>query len=114
VLGRPPGTEFLDAETGPGNSPPNGKTARRDSNPGIEWPEIPTENGLFEVVSEIRVLGRLDGGVRSRMRTGLHEVSGNFSKKSGQNRLFGSDLLLGIANSAVIQARYTTIKALSC
>jgi hypothetical protein len=76
--------------------------------------KIPAETGLFSIDDRLRGSGRLGGGVRSRMRTGLHKVSGNFSKKSGQNRLFGSDLLLGIANSAVIQACYTTIKALSC
>src|SRR5258705_10077262 len=41
--GWPPGTEFLDAETGRQKSPPKCVNARRDQNPGCEWPEIPAE-----------------------------------------------------------------------
>jgi hypothetical protein len=40
---RLPGTEFLDAETGRQKSPLKCANARRDQNPGIEWPEIPAE-----------------------------------------------------------------------
>ena len=40
---RPPGTEFLDAETGPQISPPKWVSAHRDKNPGNEWSEIPAE-----------------------------------------------------------------------
>src|SRR6202022_3261500 len=39
----PLGTEFLDAETGRQKSPPKCVNARRDQNPGCEWPEIPAE-----------------------------------------------------------------------
>jgi hypothetical protein len=39
----PPGTEFLDAETGPQISPPKWVSAHRDKNPGNEWSEIPAE-----------------------------------------------------------------------
>ena len=38
-----PGTEFLDAETGPQISPPKWVSAHRDKNPGSEWSEIPAE-----------------------------------------------------------------------
>src|SRR6267378_3624142 len=40
---RPPGTEFLDAETGRQKSPPKWVSAHRDKNPGSEWSEIPAE-----------------------------------------------------------------------
>src|SRR6267142_565835 len=40
---RPPGTEFLDAETGRQKPPLECANAQRDQNPGIEWPEIPAE-----------------------------------------------------------------------
>jgi hypothetical protein len=40
---RPPGTEFLDAETRRQKSPPKWVSAHRDKNPGNEWPEIPAE-----------------------------------------------------------------------
>jgi hypothetical protein len=40
---RQPGTEFFDAETGRQKSPLKRANARRDKNPGIEWPEIPAE-----------------------------------------------------------------------
>src|SRR5260370_20062649 len=44
---RPPGTEFLDAETGPQISPPKWVSAHRDKNPGNEWSEIPAETPYF-------------------------------------------------------------------
>src|SRR5258708_33731057 len=40
---RPPGTEFLDAETKRQKSSFKPANARRDQNPGTEWPEIPAE-----------------------------------------------------------------------
>src|ERR1700730_9359086 len=40
---RPPGTEFLDAETRRQISPPKWVSAHRDKNPGNEWSEIPAE-----------------------------------------------------------------------
>jgi hypothetical protein len=40
---RPPGTEFLDAETGRHQPPLKCANAHGDQNPGIEWPEIPAE-----------------------------------------------------------------------
>ena len=40
---RPPGTEFLDAETGCQKSPLKRTNAHRDKNPGMEWPEIRAE-----------------------------------------------------------------------
>jgi hypothetical protein len=40
---RPPGTEFLDAETGRQKWSFKRANARRDQNPRIEWPEIPAE-----------------------------------------------------------------------
>jgi hypothetical protein len=40
---RPPGTEFLDAETGRQKPPLKCANAHRDQNPGIEWPEILAE-----------------------------------------------------------------------
>jgi len=43
VQARPPGTEFLDAETGRQKSPLKCVNAYRDQNPGIERPEIPVE-----------------------------------------------------------------------
>jgi hypothetical protein len=41
--GWPPGTEFLDVETRRQKSPPKWVNARRDQNPGCEWPEIRAE-----------------------------------------------------------------------
>ena len=40
---RPPGTEFLDAETGRQKSPPKQVGAHRDKNPRNEWPKLPVE-----------------------------------------------------------------------
>src|SRR5260221_1864012 len=40
---RPPGTEFLDAETKRQKSSFKRANARRDQNQGTEWPEIPAE-----------------------------------------------------------------------
>ena len=40
---RPPGTEFLDAETGRQKPPLKRTNTHRDQNPGIEWPEIRAE-----------------------------------------------------------------------
>src|SRR5712672_2529332 len=40
---RPPGTEFLDAETGCQKSPLRRANAHRDKNPGIEYAEIRAE-----------------------------------------------------------------------
>jgi hypothetical protein len=40
---RPPGTEFLDAETGRPKSAQKCASAHGDQNPGSEWPEIPAE-----------------------------------------------------------------------
>jgi hypothetical protein len=40
---RPPGTEFLDAETQRQKSQPKSVNARRDQNPGNERPQIPAE-----------------------------------------------------------------------
>jgi hypothetical protein len=40
---RPPGTEFLDAETGRQKSPRKRASVRRDQSPGIEWPKVPAE-----------------------------------------------------------------------
>ena len=45
---RPPGTEFLDVETGRQKSPLKCANARRDQNPGSEWPEIPAETPYSE------------------------------------------------------------------
>src|SRR5450631_2236337 len=59
---RPPGTEFLDAETRRQNWSFKRANARRDQNPRIEWPEIPAENALFGVVSETCGLQGLGGG----------------------------------------------------
>jgi hypothetical protein len=39
----PPGTEFLDAETGRQKSPLKRANAHRDQNSRSEWPEIPAE-----------------------------------------------------------------------
>jgi len=43
VQARPPGTESLDAETKRQKSSFKRANARRDQNPGTEWPEIPAE-----------------------------------------------------------------------
>jgi hypothetical protein len=45
---RLPGTEFLDAETGRQKSPLKCANARRDQNPGSEWPEIRAETPYSE------------------------------------------------------------------
>jgi hypothetical protein len=39
----PPGTEFLDAETGRQKSPLKRITVRRDQNLGNGWPKVPAE-----------------------------------------------------------------------
>src|SRR5258707_14701280 len=45
--GRPPGTEFLDAETGRQKPPPKRVSAHRDQSPRSKWPEIPGETPYF-------------------------------------------------------------------
>src|ERR1700738_5448883 len=52
---RPPGTEFLDAETRRQKRSFKRANARRDQKPRIEWPEIPAETPLSSVVSESSV-----------------------------------------------------------
>jgi len=48
----------------------------------------PRRNGLFAVDVEICGFGRLDGGVRSHVRTGLlNLITGNFLKITRHNRL---------------------------
>ena len=42
-LGRQPGTEFLDGETGRQKPPIKCANACGDQDPGIEWPEMPAE-----------------------------------------------------------------------
>jgi hypothetical protein len=59
---RPPGTEFLDAETRGQKWSFKRANARRDQKPRIEWPEIPAENALFGVLSETFGLQGLGGG----------------------------------------------------
>ena len=44
---RPPGTEFLDAETGRQKPPPKRVSAHRDQSPRSKWPEIPGETPYF-------------------------------------------------------------------
>ena len=44
---RPPGTEFLDAETGRQKPPPKRLSAHRDQSPRSKWPEIPGETPYF-------------------------------------------------------------------
>src|SRR6266404_7548156 len=40
---RPPGTEFLDAETGRQKPPPKRMSVHRDQSPRSKWPETPAE-----------------------------------------------------------------------
>src|ERR1700738_1266181 len=68
---RPPGTEFLDAETRRQKRSFKRAHARRDQKPRSEWPGNPLRNALFGVVSETFGLQGLGGGVRSQIRTGL-------------------------------------------
>src|SRR6266576_138375 len=58
VQPRPPGTEFLEAETKRQKSSSKRANARRDQNSLIEW----HRNPLFDVVLETCGLRRLDGG----------------------------------------------------
>jgi hypothetical protein len=58
---RPPGTEFLDAETKRQKSPFRRANDRRDQNPGIEWPEIPAwSNPLVALKRSTRIVDRLE------------------------------------------------------
>ena len=79
-----PGTEFLDAETGGQKSALETANVHRDRKSGDDTGEILAENGLFGVVYEMRGLGRLDGGVRSQIRTGLHLENGALRELTGQ------------------------------
>jgi hypothetical protein len=54
-----PGTEFLDAETGPQISPPKWVSAHRDKNPGNEWSEIPAETPYLALCRKHAVCERL-------------------------------------------------------
>src|SRR6202035_724272 len=84
-LGRQPGTEFLDGETGRQKPPIKCANACGDQDPGIEWPEMPGRSALFDVVPETRGLQGLGGGVRSQIRTGLR---GQFPANREINREF--------------------------
>src|SRR5258708_39408870 len=54
---RPPGTEFLDAETGCQKSPLRRANAHRDKNLRNEWPEIPAETPYLAPYPERAVCG---------------------------------------------------------
>jgi hypothetical protein len=82
-----PNAEPLDAETRLQKSPLKRTTACRDRNPKMRWPKVSAENALSGVLSERCGSRRMNGGVRSQMRTGLHantllsgNLSGNFAK----------------------------------
>jgi hypothetical protein len=65
-----PGTEFLDAETGDQKSTQRPLLSAETED--IEnRRQDPRRNGLFSIDDGFRGSGRLDGGVRSHMRTGL-------------------------------------------
>src|SRR5258708_8513628 len=65
---RPPGTEFLDAEKRQKSSFKRAN-ARRDQNPGTEWPEIPTETRYSASCRKRAVCG--DWRTRARTRDPL-------------------------------------------
>src|SRR5438552_1343159 len=67
---RSPGTEFLDAETGGQKSTRETVIVGRDRQRSNTRQESP-QNGLFSIDAGFRDSGRLDGGVRSQLRTGL-------------------------------------------
>ena len=70
-----PGTEFLDAETRGQKS--TRKTVMSAETGNIEnSSQDPRRNGLFSIDNGFRGSGRLDGGVRSRMRTSLRQETG--------------------------------------
>src|SRR5215467_162825 len=60
----PPGTEFLDAETGPPKSPPETTYARRDQKDPKPVAQIPAQNGLSEPDWKLPGSKGLDGGDR--------------------------------------------------
>src|SRR6478672_7891058 len=62
---RPPGTEFLDAETGRQKPPPKCANVGRDQSPGIEWPKIPAETPYLASWRKRAVCG----DCRTRART---------------------------------------------
>src|SRR6266478_519215 len=68
---RPPGTEFLDAETGCQKPPPKCANAHRDQNPGIEWPGIPAETPYLALYRKRAVCGDWMVVCAVRFRTGL-------------------------------------------
>src|SRR5258708_29621707 len=77
---RSPGTEFLDAETGRQKSPPKCVNARRDQNPGCEWPEIPAERPYLASYRKRAVCGDwmvVDAVQRNRSPI---PITGNFLK----------------------------------
>src|SRR6202165_5566848 len=66
------GTEFLDAETG-GQNPPERPLFSAETGNVENRRQDPRRNGLFSIDNRFRGSGRLDGGVRSPMRTGLSQ-----------------------------------------
>ena len=86
---RPPGTEFLDAETGHQKSLVKCANGRRDQNPGSDWPKIPAETpysasdrkpavcGDWMVVCAVRY-EPVSGG--NSLLTG--KLTGNFSRNT--------------------------------
>jgi hypothetical protein len=84
-----PGTEFLDAETGGQKSALETADVQRDRKPGDDTGEISAETASFGVADEMRGLGRLGGGVRSQIRTGLRSKFRDRRELTGQIREFG-------------------------
>ncbi len=79
---RPPGTEFLDAETKRQKSSFKRANARRDQNPGTEWPEIPAETRYSASCRKRAVCG--DWMVVEAVL--CEPVSIKFPAKQGKNR----------------------------
>jgi hypothetical protein len=82
---QPPGTEFLDAETGRQKSPPNYANARRDPNPGNQWPKIPAETPYLAPHRK-RVVCK-DWMVETSLASHAGRRSGSWWHRAGPQRL---------------------------
>src|SRR6266404_5423338 len=87
---RPPGTEILDAETKRQKSSFKRANARRDQNPGTEWPEIPAETRYSASSRKRAVCGDwmvVRAVICEPVSPGFRLRSGNFLQNSANNRL---------------------------
>ena len=82
----PPGTGFLDAETGAPKAPPETTDARRDQKEPEPVAQIPAQTAYLNLTGNYPGSEGLDGGGRSRTRTGLCIENPCFVTRTAKSR----------------------------